>query len=119
MFIHMNPNPGDLGELYAKMRVEITKVQNTPGTNSAACWGHIFGGYDASYYGYMWSEVYSCDMFEQFRNTTVMDKTLGAKYRKIILEKGGTEDAIDLVKQFLGREPSKTPFLEQKGIETK
>jgi len=116
MFIHMTPNPGDLGELYGKMRVEISRVQNTPGTNGAASWGHIFSGYDASYYGYMWSEVFSCDMFDQFRKTNVMSKTLGEKYRKIILEKGGSEDAIDLLKQFLGREPSRVPFLEQKGL---
>jgi len=116
MFVHTRPDPGDLGVLYGNLREQITKIRNTPGTNGAAAWGHIFSGYDASYYGYMWSEVYSCDMFELFKKSDIMSKELGAQYRKIILEKGGTQDAMDLLKEFLGREPEKLPFLEQKGL---
>jgi len=116
MFIHTRANAGDLDTLYGDMRTKITHIKNTAGTNGAAAWVHIFSGYDASYYGYMWAEVYSCDMFSLFSKAGVMDKTLGKRYRDVILKKGGTLDGMDLIKEFLGREPSPSAFLQQKGI---
>jgi len=116
MVIHTRGDAGDLAKLYGDMRTQITKVINTPGTNGAAGWGHIFSGYDASYYGYMWAEVYSCDMFSLFSEAGVMDKKLGKRYRDIILKKGSTQDGMVLLKEFLGREPSPTAFLKQKNI---
>lgn len=116
LHIHTRRDAGDLDILYGDMRTKITKVLNTPGTNGAGAWGHIFGGYDASYYGYMWSEVYSCDMFSLFTEAGIMNKTLGERYRNVILKKGGTEDGMDLLKEFLGREPSADAFLKQKNI---
>jgi len=117
MEIHTNPlSCGDLDVLYAEMRDAITGVKNTPGTNGAGAFGHIYSSYDASYYGYLWSEVYACDMFEQFCSD-VLSKSLGKKYRQIILEKGATEDATDLLFQFLGREPMLDAFLKQLDVD--
>jgi len=114
--IHTRGEVGDIATLYGEMRTKVTRVHNTPGTNGAAGWGHIFGGYDASYYGYMWAEVYSCDMFSLFEEAGVMDKVLGKRYRDVILEKGGTLDGMDLLREFLGRDPTPTAFLKQKNI---
>ena len=59
-------------------------------TNFAGQFGHIYSGYESQYYGYLWSLVYSSDLFQQFEEHGLMNKELGAKYRKLILAPGGT-----------------------------
>lgn len=106
----------DTGVLYAKLRKEITAVAQPEGTNSAASFGHLMGGYDASYYGYLWSQVYSADMFGLFKERGIMNKELGRKYRDIILGRGGSVDSMDSIKEFLGRKPTQEAFLRSIGI---
>ncbi len=81
----------------------------------AAGFGHLMG-YDAGYYGYMWSKVYAVDMFSRFKNEGLLNKKVGKDYRHWILEKGSSIEEIDLVRGFLGREPSNAPFLEEIGV---
>jgi thimet oligopeptidase len=80
-----------------------------------AGFGHLMG-YDAGYYGYMWSKVYAVDMFSRFKQSGLLDRGVGKDYRNWILEKGSSLEEIDLVKGFLGREPSNSPFLEEIGV---
>jgi thimet oligopeptidase len=98
---------------------EATAVALLPfheGTFFPASWGHVLGGYDAGYYGYLWSEVYGDDMFSRFEEEGVTDPKVGADYRRAILEAGGTRDGMDLLRDFLGREPSNSAFLRKLGI---
>ncbi len=82
-------------------------------THFQAGFGHLFG-YDAGYYGYLWSKVFGDDMFERFEQDGL---AAGADYRRIILEQGGAVDAADLVRDFLGREPRNDAFLRDIGLE--
>ena len=62
--IHTKPSDGvNTAQLFSQMGVDIMGIPATPSTNMAASFGHLAGGYDAQYYGYMWSEVYCMDMF--------------------------------------------------------
>ena len=65
---------------------------------------HIAHGYDAGYYSYMWAENISKDIYSEFKKAGIFDKKLGMKYRKEILEVGGSRDEESSVKALLGRD---------------
>ncbi len=80
-----------------------------------AAFGHL-NGYGAAYYGYMWSKVFAQDMFSVFEENGIMDAETGRRYRDVILGKGGTKDPLDLVREFLGREPNSEAFTRSLGL---
>ena len=80
---------------------------------------HIFGGgggYSAGYYSYIWSEVLDSDAFQAFKEKGLFDKATATSFRKNILEKGGTMEAMEMYKAFRGREPKVEPLLEKRGL---
>jgi thimet oligopeptidase len=97
----------------------ISLVGRRPGTFFLAQFGHTMGGYDAAYYGYLWSEVYGDDMFSVFAENGVTNPEIGRRYRSAILAKGGSEDGMTLLRGFLGREPRQDAFLRGKGLRGK
>ncbi|MBT4530272.1 MAG: hypothetical protein HOC27_03620 [Phycisphaerae bacterium] len=94
----------------------VRMYPHTPGSHFQGSFGHLTG-YQAGYYGYLWSLVYAQDMFERFKDLGMLNPEAGAYYREKILSKGGTEDSLDLVRDYLGREPSMDAFLESLGLE--
>lgn len=78
---------------------------------------HIFaGGYAAGYYSYKWAEVLSADVFSLFQEEGIFNRQTNERYLENILEKGGSEDAMDLFVAFRGREPEIEALLRQDGI---
>ena len=80
-----------------------------------ANFGHLCG-YDAKYYGYMWSKVFALDIFEQIKEAGLLNPTIGCKYTQTILCKGGTKDPNFLLEDFLGRKPENLAFLKNMGL---
>ncbi len=77
---------------------------------------HITGGYDSGYYSYTWAAVLDNDAFEAFREKGVFDSETANSYRKNILEKNGTMDAMTMYVNFRGREPIIEPLLKNRGL---
>lgn len=106
----------DTGALLARLHDDVLGISMTPGTNSAASFGHLVGGYDSGYYGYLWSEVFAADMWEAVFEADPLDAAAGLRYRRHILASGGAKDAGVFLREFLGREPSTAAFLRAKGL---
>ena len=79
---------------------------------------HIFsGGYSSGYYSYIWAEVLDADAYQAFKENGLFDPETAESFRKNILEKGGSDDAMALYKRFRGHEPTIKPLLERRGLE--
>ncbi len=77
---------------------------------------HITGEYDAGYYSYTWAAVLDNDAFEAFKENGIFNRSTAGSYRKNILEKGGTMDAMTMYVNFRGREPVLEPLLRNRGL---
>lgn len=75
---------------------------------------HLMGGYDSGYYGYLWSEVYAYDMYYTKFKTDPLNPKVGYEYK--VLGPGGSRDAMESLKDFLGREPNNHAFMKELGI---
>jgi len=92
---------------------EIVGIEPIQGGHFPAGFGHLMGGYDAGYYGYLWSEVYAEDMFTKFEKEGLLNSKVGRKYRETVLEQGKMVEAIQLLRKFLGREPNNKAFFKK------
>ena len=75
------------------------------------------GGYTAGYYSYIWAEVLDADAFEAFKETgDIFNQDKAIKYRNNVLTPGAIDDAMDMYKNFRGKEPGTAPLLKNRGL---
>ncbi|MBU0744889.1 MAG: M3 family metallopeptidase, partial [Gammaproteobacteria bacterium] len=78
---------------------------------------HLFGhGYEAGYYGYLWSHVISSDLFSKFEEQGIFNQEIGRDFLRKFLEAGNSEEPEVLFKRFLGRDVKPDAFLRHYGI---
>eukprot|EP01122_Echinamoeba_exundans_P003129 TRINITY_DN1327_c0_g1_i4.p1 TRINITY_DN1327_c0_g1~~TRINITY_DN1327_c0_g1_i4.p1 ORF type:complete len:695 (-),score=120.32 TRINITY_DN1327_c0_g1_i4:47-2131(-) len=106
----------DSAAYWSDIAERVMGIRPPEGTNGVAGFSHLTGGYSAGYYGYLWSEVYSADMFDKFKREGIFSPETGLQYREKILAPGGSCDAMDLLVAFLGRAPTEDSFLKHIGL---
>jgi len=111
----------DIAGLLAEVRAEVAVLQPPAFNRFAHSFSHIFGGgYAAGYYSYKWAEVLSADAYAAFEETRGANgepsPETGRRYRKEILETGGSRPAIESFKAFRGREPQLDALLRHQGM---
>jgi oligopeptidase A len=121
-YIHRDYAPALGGRIYETLNSirQRISVAPTPAFNRFAhSFSHIFaGGYAAGYYSYKWAEVLSSDAFSLFEEKGIFDAQTGQLFLQTILEKGGSKDAMQLFKDFRGREPNIDALLRHNGIQS-
>ncbi len=80
---------------------------------------HIIGGYSAGYYSYIWSEVLDADSVKWFKENGGLTRANGDHFRATLLSQGGSKDAMQLFRDFAGRDPDIRPLLARRGFEVK
>ena len=75
------------------------------------------GGYTAGYYSYIWAEVLDSDAYQAFKESgDIFNPEIAAKFRTYVLTPGGIDDAMDMYKNFRGKEPNTDPLLKNRGL---
>lgn len=119
MFYHTQDEEFNQGiaDFEAEKMKEIGLIDEIIPRYRSTYFNHIFaGGYSAGYYSYIWSGVLDTDAYEAFKETSLYNEEVANSFRKNILEKGGTEDPMELYKRFRGRKPSIEPLLKKRGL---
>ncbi len=118
--IHQQYNPNKGGQIYKtlnQIREQVAVIHPPKFNRFAHSFSHIFaGGYAAGYYSYKWAEVLSSDAYSLFEEKGIFDQTTGKSFLHHILEKGGSQDAMQLFIAFRGREPNIDALLRHNGI---
>lgn len=97
---------------------EIGLLSSIPPRYRSTFFQHVFsGGYSSAYYSYIWAEVLDADAFSYFSRNGIFDKKTADSFRKNILERGGTEDAMSLYRRFTGgKDPDVNALLQRRGL---
>jgi peptidyl-dipeptidase Dcp len=106
--------PGFEAQSLKDMGVDFAPV---PPRYRTTYFSHSFsGGYSAGYYAYLWSEKLDADTVEWFKEKGGLKRENGDWFRAKLLSRGGTDDAMNLFRNFRGRDPVIEPLLERRGL---
>jgi thimet oligopeptidase len=111
-----NPKDVDLDAITLADTEKYTLFKPLPGTHMYASFGHL-SSYSSAYYTYSWDKVIAEDFFLQFDRKNLLSGEAPMRYRKVVLEPGGSVSANTLVRNFLGRPQNMTAFQKWMGEE--
>ena len=99
------------------VRDEVSLLKHPDYNRLPHAFSHIFGGgYAAGYYSYKWAEVLAADAFSAFAEAGIFDPETARRFRREILEVGGSRDIMEAYIAFRGRPPTIDALLRQNGI---
>jgi len=117
MYIHSQNIPKtceDTWNFYNNLSMELFGYKINDGINikinMLANWSPMMYDYDSSYYSYQWSKVYAVDLFSKINCNNINNNKIGNQFRDKIFSKGSVKNGIELIKDFLGREPDYNTF---------
>ncbi len=118
--LHAGYDPASGGrvmETLNRVREDVALVRHPDYNRLPHSFSHIFaGGYAAGYYSYKWAEVLAADAFAAFEETGIFDAATAERFRREILEVGGSRDFMEAYVAFRGRKPTLDALLRQSGI---
>lgn len=92
-------------------------IASVPQAAISPAFSHIFaGGYSAGYYSYKWAEVLEADAFSLFKEKGIFNRNVSMSFRKNVLEKGDSEDASVLYRNFRGHDPQPAALMDKLGL---
>ena len=104
----------DIFKVWNDLREEVTLLPSDGNTTKGyASFGHIAGGYESGYYGYLYSLVYTTDIYYTLFKDDPMNVENGIRYRDIILKPGGSKEIMDNLVELLGRKPNSEAFFQE------
>jgi oligopeptidase A len=117
MRIHLAKDATPVQQILDDVRSEVAVILPPDFNRFQNGFSHIFaGGYASGYYSYSWAEVLSADAFSLFEENGIFDRKTGHAFMENILEKGGSQEPMDLFVAFRGREPEIDAFLRHRGL---
>jgi peptidyl-dipeptidase Dcp len=107
----------DAREFEAQVLAEIGLIDQIAPRYRSTYFSHIFsGGYAASYYGYIWSETLAADAFSVFKDKGIFDQATAEAFRRSVLSKGGSDDPMDMYREFRGQDAEVRHLLKARGL---
>jgi len=116
MRFHTATGPVNVTQVWNETYYEIKGRPAVTGTHQPASFSHLMGGYDAGYYGYLWSKVYALNVLDTFEHEGMTNTTTGMRFRNDVLARGNMKDGTVLLTNFLGHEPGAEPLYTYLGI---
>jgi thimet oligopeptidase len=95
----------DLDALLREGYDRFSRYEFVDGNRMYAAFTHLIG-YTSNYYTYLYDKVMALEFFAEFDRADLLGGEAAMRYRRAVLEAGGSRPARDLVKQFLNRESS-------------
>ncbi|KAK2987176.1 hypothetical protein RJ640_030768 [Escallonia rubra] len=112
--IHSTENVDIVGlfrHLHPKVMLGLPMLE---GTNPASCFPRSAIGYEAACYSRIWSEVFAADIFATKFHDGLLNRYTGMQFRNKVLSPGGVKDPVEILSEFLGREPSIQAFVDRR-----